>query len=92
MLIALFVLCQRTCYTNFTINENVCMYIRTSRQWCLNMPNVSPNYRHISFIDEKSDPAFIINMSQHYDYTMRQIRSLYGRGKLLVSSFRSYLD
>ena len=85
------------CCCNFAVDNNiifnsektVCMYLNSKRYKHLVKPSFYLNGAPICYVDKEKYLGFIINsLSKHDDDILKQTRSLYCRGNMLINNFK----
>ena len=86
------------CCCNFAVDNNiifnsektVCMYLNSKRYKHLVKPSFYLNGAPICYVDKEKYFGFIINsLSKHDDDILKQTRSLYCRGNMLINNLKT---
>ena len=73
----------------FNSEKTVCMYLNSKRYNHLVKPSFYLNGAPICYVDKERYLGFIINsLSKHDDDILKQTRSLYCRGNMLINNFK----
>ena len=73
----------------FNSAKTVCMYIRSNKTKDLNMPQFFLNNECIKFQDKEKYLGVIVNnLCKHDDDILKQSKSVYCRGNMLIQNFR----